>query len=161
MKKALIFILLISIIGLLLISTYAKYLSEYEKITTGNLAKWQLLINNSDISNNSDFSSSITPIFNNNSHISNNIIVPTSSGYFDLEIDCSNTDLSFSYTINIDNSISDVLDFKVTGYSLDGGEILTFSETSITDSVLASSNTDKLSYRIFVEWNDSDNNIYS
>ena len=159
MKKTLIPLLLISIVGFLLISTYAKYLSEYEKITTANLAKWQLLINNSDISNNSDFSSSITPVFDDNPHISNNIIAPTSSGYFDLEIDCSNTDLSFSYAIDIANSASDVLDFKVTGYSLDGGEIVPFSEASITDSVLTSSNIDKLSYRFFVEWDDSENNM--
>lgn len=159
MKKKLTIFLLFLCFGLLLVSTYAKYLSEYEKTTTANLAKWKLFINNSDISKNSDFSASITPIFDSNPHISNNIIVPTSRGYFDLEIDCSNTDLSFSYTIDIDNSASDVLDFKVTGYSLDEREIIPFSESSITDTVLSTSDTNKLSYRIFVEWDDSENNM--
>lgn len=142
-----------------LVSTYARYSSEYEKLTTLNLTKWKLYVNNSDIANNSDISQNITPTFISNPHIAENVIVPMSEGYFDLEIDCSNTDLSFSYTINIDTSVSEIADFKLIGYSINNGEMILTQTPEITGEILYSDNIDIISFRIYIKWDDSENNI--
>lgn len=162
MKKIFITLLFFMSLCLFIFSivyTYARYSSEYEKTTNINLTKWQLIINDSDISNNKNISSTITPVFDANPHISEGIIAPTSTGYFDIEIDCSNTDLSFSYEININNTDSNVLDFKVVGYSLNNSETILYTSDSIHANVLYSDNTDTISYRFFIEWDDTEQNV--
>ncbi len=138
--------------------TYAKYTSDYEKSTNINLAKWRLKINNSDVSNNSDFSQALTPVIDSNPHIANNVIAPTSTGHFDIELDPSEIDLSFSYSITINNTNSAVQDYKVTGYSIDNGATLAFNNTPITNTILSDDSHNPITYRFFVEWDDSQSN---
>ena len=160
-RKILVFLTLISLcfLAFSIYYTYAKYTSDYEKETNIDLSKWRLKINNSDISNNSDFSQCLSPVFDQNPHIANNVIAPTSTGHFDIEIDPSEIDLSFTYTITIDNLDSDVLDYKVTGYSIDNGSTTAYSGTPITNTILAEDDHSSISYRFFVEWDDSQDNL--
>ena len=160
-RKILVFLTLISIclLGFSIYFTYAKYSSDYEKNTNINLTKWRLKINNSDISNGSDFSQSLTPVLDSNSHIANNVIAPTSTGYFDIELDPSETDLSFTYSIIINNTGSAVQDYKVTGYSINNGSTIAFNNATITNTILVQDSHSPISYRFFVEWDDSQNNV--
>lgn len=159
-RKVLFFLTFVSVclLAFSIYFTYAKYTSNFEKGTNINLTKWRLKINNSDISNNSDFSQSLTPVIDSNPHIANNVIAPTSTGHFDIEIDPSEIDLSFSYSITINNTISAIQDYKVTGYSIDNGSPLAFNNTPITNTILFDDSHDSITYRFFVEWDDSQNN---
>lgn len=162
-KKIINYLLIISIFFLIfsIVSTYARYSSEYNKTTNMNFTKWNIKINNSDISNNSNITSSLIPTLESNPHIAENVIVPTSTGYFDIEIDCSETNLSFTYTIDINNLNSEIKDYKVTGYSLNNSPTITYDGSLITENILSEDNIDSISYRFFVEWDDSAENITS
>lgn len=162
-RKFIVFLLILSLIIFIfsVVSTYAKYKSEYLKTTNANLTKWNIKLNNEDISNNLDLTSVLTYNQISNEHIANNIIAPTSQGYFDVEIDCSDTDLSFTYTIDLNNEDSPIQDYRVTGYSLNNGTTTPLEETDLplTDDILVEDNIDTISYRFFVEWYDEDDNI--
>ena len=162
MKRKLVYILLVLSICLLIFSivtTYSRYSTALDKNTNINLTKWKIFINDADISSNSDISAYLTPVFTENDHIQTGKIVPTSSGYFDIEIDSSNTDLPFLYTITIDDSNNEIDDFIISGYSVnDNPEIINFTG-SISSEVLPASNIDLTKFRFFIEWIDGSNNV--
>src|SRR5574344_316792 len=82
-------------------STYAKYVSNANANLT--IARWDILINTQDVKENSDFTNTITPVFDGNANTAANVIAPTSTGYFDLTLNGTNTDVSYNYTITITN----------------------------------------------------------
>jgi len=141
----------------MLIQTYAKYVTSTNGLTSIPIAKWNIVINNQSIKNNSDISSSIVPVFPGNEHIASNIIAPTAEGYFDLSFDFSNIDVSFSYEILTSvNSQSSVKDFVVTGYQFENSDIVNFINFNepIKEDILLSSNIKERNIRIFIKWND-------
>ena len=99
-------------------NTYSRYVAD----TTGNLkmsfAKWQILVNNEDITSNTSTSFDLTPIINENAHVKSNKIAPSSSGYFDIDIDPSNVDVSFNYNITLDVLNENIPDLIITKYAI-------------------------------------------
>ena len=102
-------------------STYAKYLSTADADTNITIARWNILVNNQDISQNSNFSEVLEPTFTGNENIKDGVIAPTATGYFDITLDGSTTDVSFSYDISFseadDNTVTDL---KITKYEING-----------------------------------------
>lgn len=138
---------------------YAKYLTSTTGSTELTIANWNIIVNNLSIKNNTDISNSIVPVFPGNEHIAENIIAPTAEGYFDLNFDFSNTDVSFQYEITTSaDDASSVKDLVSTGYSVDDGEKIVFDNfnKTITDIVELSSNTKTRKIRIYIMWNDSE-----
>lgn len=157
-----VFILLSAIalclIVLFIVQIYAKYLSTAKGDTKISIATWNILVNNLSIKDNTDISSSIVPVFPGNEHISSNIIAPTSEGYFDLNLDFTNTNVSFKYeiTTSVDEQ-SPVKDLVATGYSIDGGEKINFpnyTDTNIAENIILNSGIKKRNIRIYILWND-------
>jgi len=150
-------LLLVLVIVLIVAQIYAKYLSSATGDTSVAIAKWNILVNNTSIRNNTDISSTITPVFPGNSNIASNIIAPTAEGYFDLNLNYTDADVTFQYTITTsvpnDSSVSDIV---TTGYSVDGGQKIEFQNynESITDTIPLTSQTRQRSIRIYVLWND-------
>ena len=99
-------------------NTYSRYVAG----TTGNLkmsfAKWQILVNNEDIINNSSSSIDIVPVINENEYVENNKIAPSSTGYFDISIDPSNVDVSFDYSISLSVVNENIPDLIITKYAI-------------------------------------------
>ena len=156
--------LFIALISLLLLitmvqGTYAKYVSSANADTNFTIATWAFKINRQDVLSNSNFSSTITPVFVENDNIKQGVIAPTSEGYFDLLIDASGTDVSYTETITVANSANNkISDLKITGYQLNGGDIVEFTEATnviSTDHIL-SDNNKIASYRIFIQWYDGE-----
>ena len=141
---------------LVVTDTYSKYLTEASGTTDIAIARWRILVNGQDIRNNADLSQVITPVLYQNNHIANNIIAPRSTGYFDIVIDCRDADVSFEYEINISpNEDSSVTDLIATGYSIDGAATTPLDRgDSITNQVLLSSNTQTITIRVYIEWDD-------
>ena len=157
------FILLVGIfICLLLFSIvliYAKYLSSASGQTDVNIARWNIIVNDKSIKNNTDISSAIQPVFEGNENIASNIIAPTAEGYFDLNFDFTDVDVSFKYEITVSsNENSSVSDLVTTGYSQDDGEKITFDEFNkpITDTISLGDNIDNRKIRVYIIWNDDE-----
>lgn len=134
-------------------STYAKYLSTADADTNITIARWNILVNNQDISQNSNFSEVLEPTFTGNENIKEGVIAPNATGYFDITLDGSTTDVSFSYDISLseadDNTVTDL---KITKYEING-----YSYTyngPISGNILLNDQNRALTVRVYVEWVD-------
>ncbi len=158
-KKIMFFVALICLFYCvsLMQSTYAKYVTTADTDAEFTIARWNILVNDQDIRDNSNFTNLIVPEFNGTTHIKEDVIAPTAEGYFDIVIDGSNTDVSYTYTLTIDYAAgNDVEDLIITKYTI--GEI-NYAYTvgnSITDDVLLNAENKVTSIRFFVKWNDDE-----
>ena len=152
------FVLLIASICLFLSittlhDTYAKYTSSVDETTNISIARWRILVNDYDIRSSSTTSNLISPTFSGNTNIASGVIAPTATGYFDIEIDATDTDLSFNYTISIANDVDSLVsDVRVTS-CMRGASPVTVSNGTITGTVRLSDprvNT----ITCYIEWND-------
>ena len=102
----------------LMSNTYSRYIAN----TVGDLevvfAKWQILVNDTDITNNNVSSISLVPVLEENENIKKNTIAPSSQGYFDIIVDPSNVDVSFDYSIELDYENENIPDLIVTKYAI-------------------------------------------
>ena len=140
-----------------IIQIYAKYLTSSTGKTNLTIAKWNIIVNKKSIKNNSDISSEIVPVFEGNDNISAGIIAPTATGYFDLDFDFKDADVSFKYEINVSAAEnSSVKDLVVTGYSVDDGETISFEtfDQPISDTILLNSDIKQRKIRVYILLND-------
>ena len=137
--------------------TYAKYLTRANAEVKGRIAKWNIVVNDTNVKNNDTLTEIITPVFAGSTHIAQNVIAPTATGYFDLEIDATDVEVSFTYNISVTRN-SSLRDFIVTGYKVDDGSVIdvdTSVETpTISDHILYTDTTRVHTIRVFIGWND-------
>lgn len=160
-KKFILLITLILILTLILvlIQIFAKYLTSASGDATMTVARWNILVNDLSIKENTDISNTLAPVFPGNGNIADGIIAPTAEGYFDLNFDFSDADVSFKYeiTTTVDEN-SSVKDLVTTGYSIDDGEKIVFDELNspIIDTILLTDEIDTQKIRVYVKWNDDE-----
>ena len=156
-RKIAIFVALLSLFYsvTLIQTTYAKYVSSAEANSNINIARWSITVNNQDVIQNSNFTNSLSPVFNNNQYIKENVIAPTSEGYFDIIIDGTNADVSFKYTVTI-NPISNrtIKDLKIVKYTID--EIDYTYNDNIAGIINYNDENKTKSIRVFFIWNDDE-----
>ena len=124
-----------------------------------NIARWNILVNDISIKENTDITNTLSPVFPGNENIAPNIIAPTAEGYFDLNFDFSDADVSFEYeiTTTVDPN-SSVKDLVVTGYSVDDGQKVELTNnSSIKDTILLTDTINNRKIRVFVKWDDGNN----
>lgn len=159
-RRVKIFIALLSLLYLITLvqDTYAKYTSSANANTNITISRWNILVNDQDIKNNSNFTNTIKPTFEENENIASGVIAPTSKGYFDIIIDGTKTDVSFQYNINLAlSSLNTVSDLKLTNYKVNDDTTLHQIENNvISNQVLYNSDNKIIKYRIFVEWIDGE-----
>lgn len=106
----------------LMSNTYSRYVAD----TTGSLevqfAKWKILVNNNDITSGNVSSIELTPVVDANENVAKNKLAPSSSGYFDIEIDPTDVEVSFDYEISLEVLNENIPDLLVTKYSLIKGD---------------------------------------
>ena len=160
-RKVIFFIALMSLFYCLTLmqDTYAKYITTASANTDLTIARWNILVNNQDILANSDFSDKIIPYFAGTTNIKNDVVAPTATGYFDIILNGVDTDVSFTYTITVNQSVRNtVSDLKITKYIINNEEH-TFSSgttsTAITGDILYIDSIKIKSIRFFVEWDDN------
>lgn len=137
-------------------NTYSKYADEATGILESNVARWNIKLNNTDITNENVYSFVIDNItINGNQNVASGKIAPGLSGYFDINIDPSNTDVSVKYEVtinpeNFENSNIHIVDVHEIGnntliktgeYSYTGVILLDDIQESRTNTV-----------RIEIEW---------
>ena len=116
--KVLIVIASLAITLSLMSNTYSRYIASSDGNVEIEFAKWQLLVNNTDITTNSSSNISFEPTIESNANVANNKVAPSSTGYFDVEIDPTNVDVSFKYTINLDIQNENIPDLLITKYAI-------------------------------------------
>ena len=153
------FIALISLVYCisLIQDTYAKYVSSASGNATMSIARWNILVNDTDIKNNSNFTNTITPVFEGNENIANNVVAPTSTGYFDIVLDGANADVSFNYAINLEvDETSDVSDLVIEKYTIGSDPTEYTYDGTISNNIILTDINKTISYRFYVTWNDSE-----
>ena len=172
MKKRICFALLLMSCSLCLCfmsSTYSRYVAQ----TVGNIdilfAKWQILVNTQDITNENNSTITITPTIEQNENVKENTVAPTSKGYFDIDIDPTNVDVSFRYTVDLEIDNEEIPDLMITKYTIlpsdyeegDTIEYTTLQENTITNDLLYDNETENFNFepftiRICFEWYDGE-----
>lgn len=161
------FILLSIAVGLIIATlfilndTYAKYLSKAKALGQMSIAKWNIKVNDIDIRSNTDISQTIQPVLPGNEYIRANILAPTATGYFDLNLNFIDVDVAFSYEINIASHENNVVkDLIVTGYSLDNNEeVLPVTNNVIKETIPLDSSIKQRAVRVYFKWNDDESAI--
>ena len=134
--------------------TYAKYISSANANADLAIARWNILINNQDIVQNSNFSQVVTPVFPGTTNIKSDVIAPTAEGYFDLTINGNNTDVSFSYSINVAlDSTNTVTDLGISRYQI-GEDTYNYNGGNIAGTIAHNDASKTRTIRFFVKWND-------
>ena len=141
--------------------SYAKYVSSAEAYNDITIAKWSFKVNSQDVLDESDFSETIMPVFEGSSYIAPGVIAPTSEGYFDIEIDSTDTDVNYIETITLskanENTISDL---KIIGYKLNDGEFVEFTDNTVISTTKRYDSIQKINkYRVYVKWMDGEGEI--
>ncbi len=171
-RKAKILVVLItfSICLSLMSSTYSRYVVD----ATGNIealfARWQILINTIDITENATSTITIEPVIEENNYIASNVVAPSSKGYFDIDVDPSNVEVSFKYTIDLEIENENIPDLIITKYAFlpdnyvegDYLDIITLEDGCISDNLLYDKNNEEFEFkpftiRVFFEWYEGEN----
>ena len=116
--KILFIIVTLAVTMSLMSNTYSRYVAD----TTGNLevqfATWKILVNENDISSGNVSSIEITPMIKNNDNVASNKLAPSSEGYFDIQIDPSNTEVTFDYIISLEVLNENMPDLLISEYAI-------------------------------------------
>ena len=152
--KFIIFFLIVIIIALAYLTQAS--LAKYRKQTSGdveaNVAHWNIKLNGENIHR--TMTNTITPTLVNNQYTKNGVIAPGSEGYFVLEIDATDVDVDFTYTISFE-SLNELEDIRVKSYEIGGNTYTT--DTNVTGTI--THNTGPTSIKFNFEWYDGDDNV--
>lgn len=170
--KILVFLLCIVVLISTVNTTYSRYVSAAAGTVTTNFARWQIIVNNENITTNYETSMTFTPVILPNENVAANKIAPSSKGYFDVTVNPSNVDVSFTYDININiPEDSLITDIKVTDYAIvEGTEItdettldkITLTSNNLTNTLLYDNTKENFSFKPFIirmyfSWLDGEN----
>lgn len=142
-----------------LVYTYAKYLTSANGTGDISIARWNISVNNISIKNGSDISATITPTFNGTDNIAPNIIAPNAEGYFDLNFNFTNVDVSFEYTVTVTPNLgSSVQDLVATSYKIDEGPLINLDSgiNQIVRNIDLESKPATQKLRVFIKWKEDE-----
>ncbi len=154
----------------LMSNTYSRYVAS----TTGDVelvfAKWQILVNNDDITSGNTSTINITPIIEESQNTTSDKIAPSSKGYFDINIDPQNVGVSFNYSIDLEVLNENMPDLLITKYAIldndyvEGDEITTVNleNNQINNSLEIDKSVENYTFepftiRVFFEWYEGEN----
>lgn len=171
--KIILLILILIILFLVIRSTYSKYISSKDSGTNFHISNWNIILNNKNISENKDFSQDIQIIFDENpDNVAQNVVVPTSKGHFEINLESTGTELPFEYSIKVKpdaDAPNGIPDFKIISYSLNGSDEIELlpDQLEVVGNVEPPKDADGKftgeevinNFVFYVEWDDSDTNI--
>lgn len=145
-------------------SSYAKYRKQVSGDTSFSIAQWNIVLNDENIQGKTTLENSISPTYDKNDYVNDNVIAPGSTGYVDLIINSSNVDVTFNYSLT--TSIPDesaVKDLKITHYQVNPEYATsTKKEYDATSGPLTGTiihNTETTTIRLYIIWDDTITNI--
>lgn len=154
----------------LMSNTYSRYVAS----STGNVevefAKWQILVNETDISTNNTSNITFEPTIEKNTNVADNKMAPSSTGYFDIEIDPTNVDVSFKYSIDLNIDNENIPDLVITKYTIipesqTDKDVVVYNtlENNKLENVLTYNNSpfEKFTIRVYFQWYEGENELMS
>ena len=145
----------------LMSNTYSRYVADVDSNIDLLFAKWQILVNENDITNNTTTSINITPVMEENVNVAENTVAPSSKGYFDIDIDPSNAGVSFDYSINLNVEDENMPDLMISKYAVldkdyNEGDQIT-ATTILNNTINGTVDYDATAHepftvRVFFEW---------
>lgn len=122
------------IICLYLISdTYAKYVEEVNTSYQSSAKGWKVIVNDKVIREQTTLSDVITPRFDSNDYMKDELIVPGREGYFDMEINFEDVGVPFAVDLKVEQELGEdgvytnLPDFKYLGYSLEESNVIYYN----------------------------------
>lgn len=172
--KLLLFLLCLVVLISTVNTTYSRYASSSTGTVTTDFARWQIFINSQNVTENYGSSLTFTPVIEENANIAANKIAPTSTGYFDIAINPTAVDVSFTYDISLSPVEGSLLtDIVITNYAVVEGEEITeestinkqsFDGSSIKNTLIYDNNTESGDFsfkpfvvRVYFSWVDDEN----
>lgn len=138
-------------------NTYARYVTSLTAGGSVELGRWLIKVNDQNIIQDSNLSNKITPILDSSNYIAEGKIVPSSTGYAEIEFNYQGVTVPFVYDIKFTCDESTVIeDFKLTSYSIDGAETVTVDDTftSITETITPDNTTRTKTFKLNFAWLD-------
>ena len=136
--------------------TYSKYADEATGVVESNVARWNIKLNNTDITDGSVYNFVINNIaISGNQNVASGKIAPGLTGYFDINIDPSDTDVSVKYEITIDPENFEDSNIHVSDvYEVGNNTLIRTGEYSYTGVILLADvqNNVQNTVRIEIEW---------
>lgn len=135
--------------------TYAKYYTKEDSTIGSHIKKWDIKINNESIRTGTVLSQKINAYIEGNPNVADNTIAPGTYGYFLIDVDYTNVDLSFTYDISIEvnDTIPDIESYKV---EVDGVEITAVDGHIIGTIDINSAVTRTKEIKVYLRWNDAE-----
>jgi hypothetical protein len=156
-KKAIIALTIIwAIITFNLIkTTYAKYITTLDTNASISISRWNISLNDNILTSQKSMNNILELTFPGDEFTQSNVIVPGSTGYFDLNIDSSNTTVPFSITVLAELNSQSALtqDFIISGYSVNDGNIISLADVS-TFTYNIDADIDTTEITVYMQWQD-------
>lgn len=160
-KFIIIFILIVTVSFFYLTkSSLARFRKQADTNVNIDIAKWNIYVNNEDISNKKTLTGNITPSFIGNDYTNDSVIAPGSSGYCDIIIDATKVDVDFTYELSsIIPEESSIKDLKINSYAINPPSDDTtttkipYDENTKIEGTIAR-NTSSTKIRIYIKWED-------
>lgn len=142
-----------------IINTYGLLETKNKMSVNPSIAKWNVLINGTDIKTGENFSVNSVNL-SDSVNVLNGKIAPGAFGYFDIEIDPTNTDTSIIYSITFDFSllsnsfIIDKIEETTSGNLIRTGSS-TYSKVITLDEIKENA---KNNVRVYIKWENNEEN---
>lgn len=140
-------------------NTYGLLETKNKMSVNPSIAKWNVLINGTDIKTGENFTINSVNL-SDSVNVLNGKIAPGAFGYFDIEIDPTNTDTSIIYSITFDFSllsnsfIIDKIEETTSGNLIRTGSS-TYSKVITLDEIKENA---KNNVRVYIKWENNEEN---
>lgn len=138
-------------------TTYAKYFTQLPGSRGYQIKRWNIKLNDEDITNNNYLNEDIIINVDKQEHVADNQIAPDSTGSFVIDLDYTNVDLSFTYEINIQESDT-LKDLIIEKIEANGVELPSANGIITGDIDIDTAITKTQEIKVYVKWNDDENN---
>lgn len=141
----------------------ARYQSIYTSSGVAAIASWKIKVNNEDVTGSgTTLTNTIQLIPDENTNVVSGKLAPGYGGYFDITIDPTDTEVTFDYSVRLDNTTLPT-DIEFIGYIM-GTDGTSQDATEITDNTITGTmnidnntpfdSSDIINIRVFWMWND-------
>ncbi len=153
--KRLLIVILMALMAVFLAQiTYAKYRKYAQTTVDNDIAKWNIKVNTESISNKTTLTNSISPTYLGDSYTKANVIAPGIDGFFEIDIDATDSDVSFSYEIEVDKKDANTIDdLVITGFSKEPGVVLPNTDNTVSGEI--THNTASTKIYVYLKWEDA------
>ena len=144
--------------------TYSLFETNKQISVSSNLAKWHVKVNNTMVTQNTSALNTFnlgSIDWNSGGHVRAGKAAPGSTGTIEIEIDPTDTQVSFTYEITIDTSDLENDEFNITSVSeTNGNEFIRTGEYTYLGIARLEDNAGGQKYDIEIDitWNNNENN---